>query len=140
MAKHELDGGATWLRRIRCSKWFIYVVVNLAIFTDIYLYGLIIPVLPFALTEYVHINPNDVQKWIGILLGSFGAGLLIGSPVAGYLADRGTSRRKPYLLGLIALAASIVMFAIGKSLPVFFVARFIQGLSGGFVHSIGTVC
>ena len=44
-----------------------------------YLYGLVIPVLPFALTEYVHLPPASVQKWIGVLLGAFGAGLLVGS-------------------------------------------------------------
>ena len=65
--------------QFRSSKWFIYVVVNLAVFTDAYLYGLIIPVLPFALTQSVHVPHADVQEWIGVLLGAYGAGLLIGS-------------------------------------------------------------
>ena len=44
-----------------------------------YLYGLVIPVLPFALTEYIHIPLLDLQEWIGILLGAYGVGLLLGS-------------------------------------------------------------
>ena len=123
----------------RSSTWFIYTVVNLACFTDAYLYGLVIPVFPFALTEYVGVSPPDVQKWIGILVGSYGAGLLVGSPIAGHLADSGTSRRGPYMLGLIALGASTAMFSLGRSVAVLLVARFIQGTSSGFVHSIGTV-
>ena len=71
--------GQSRCQSFRSSKWFIYLVVNLAVFTDSYLYGLIIPVLPFALTEYVHVPSDEVQRWIGILLGSYGAGLLISS-------------------------------------------------------------
>lgn len=64
---------------IRSSKFFGYTVINLAVFTDSYLYGLIIPVLPFALVERVNLQENEVQKWIGILLAAYGAGLIIGS-------------------------------------------------------------
>lgn len=46
---------------------------------DAYLYALIIPVLPFALVERVHLHEDEVQQWIGILLAAYGAGLLIGS-------------------------------------------------------------
>ena len=46
---------------------------------DAYLYALIIPVLPFALIERVHLHEDEVQQWIGILLAAYGAGLLIGS-------------------------------------------------------------
>ena len=67
------------MRRFRSSKGFIYVVVNLAVFTDAYLYGLIIPTVPFVLTDIIHVPPVDVQKWIGVLLGAYGGGLLVGS-------------------------------------------------------------
>ena len=125
------------IQKLRSSKFFIYVVINVAVFTDAYLYGLIIPVLPFALTEYVNLSQSEVQTWIGILLGAYGAGLLIGSPVAGYLADNGTSRRGPYMLGLVALAGSTIMFSLGRPIALLVIARLIQGASSGFVHSIG---
>ena len=64
---------------IRSSRLFIYVVVNLAVFIDAYIYGLIIPVLPFALVERVHLDESKVQQWIGILLAAYGAGLIVGS-------------------------------------------------------------
>ena len=63
----------------RSSRIFIYIVVNLAVFTDSYIYGLIIPVLPFALVERVNVSENEVQQWIGILLAAYGAGLIVGS-------------------------------------------------------------
>ena len=75
----DSDGFMPQWQQFRSSKWFIYIVVNLAVFTDAYLYGLIIPVIPFALTQSVHIPRADVQEWIGVLLGAYGAGLLLGS-------------------------------------------------------------
>ena len=63
----------------RASKPFVYVVVNLAVFTDAYFYGVIIPVLPFALTEVIEIEQENVQWWIGALLAAYGAGLLVGA-------------------------------------------------------------
>lgn len=63
----------------RSSKTFISIVVNLAVFTDAYLYGLIIPVLPFALTEVVKIDADDLQWWIGALLAAYGIGLMVGA-------------------------------------------------------------
>ena len=68
-----------WLYEIRSSKTFIYTVVNLAVFIDCYVYTVIIPVLPFALTEIIHIEPSKVQWWTGALLAAFGVGLLVGS-------------------------------------------------------------
>lgn len=66
-------------RKIRSSKLFIYTVINLAVFIDAYIYGLIIPVLPFALVERVNLPEREVQQWIGILLGAYGAGLIVGA-------------------------------------------------------------
>ncbi len=73
------DNSNRFLGRIRSSKPFTYTVVNSAVFTDAYIYGLIIPVLPFALVERVHLPESEVQEWIGILLGAYGAGLMVGS-------------------------------------------------------------
>ena len=64
---------------IRSSKYFVYTVINLAVFTDAYVYGLIIPVLPFALVERLQLHEDEVQRWIGILLAAFGGGLIIGA-------------------------------------------------------------
>ena len=63
----------------RSSNVFIYIVINLAVFTDAYIYGLIIPVLPFALTEVVKVDQTDMQWWIGALLAAYGVGLLVGA-------------------------------------------------------------
>ena len=65
---------------IRKSKTFTTLVVCVSIFTDILLQNLIVPVLPYALSERVGLSTeDDVQKWNSILLASFGASLMVGS-------------------------------------------------------------
>ena len=166
----EQDSRVSFLIELRSSKLFVYTVINLAVFTDAYLYGLIIPVLPFALIERVKLHPDEVQRWISLLLAAYGAGLIIGareshflvlSPmsshrgtsisivkrtslyltyskaIAGWFADRTSSRRGPYLLGLIALAFSTLAFSLGQSTFVLFVGRLVQGGSSAAVHTVG---
>ncbi|KAL2038085.1 hypothetical protein N7G274_009032 [Stereocaulon virgatum] len=134
---HSEESSQPYLLEIRSSKFFVYTVINLAVFTDAYLYGLIIPILPFALVERVHLHEEEVQQWIGLLLAAYGAGLIIGAPIAGWFADRTSSRRVPYLVGLVALAFATLAFSLGHSTVVLFVGRLIQGASSAAVHTVG---
>ena len=43
----------------RSSKWFIELAVSMAVFTDIFLYALIVPVMPFALTSRIGVPQKD---------------------------------------------------------------------------------
>lgn len=63
----------------RSSDGFIIFVVGAAVFTDMMLYGLIVPMLPYVLVDRVGISPEDIQKWNSILLGVFGGALMFGS-------------------------------------------------------------
>ena len=71
--------------RLRSSDGFITFVVGMAVFTDMLLYGLIVPMLPYALSDRVGIAQDDVQRWNSILLGSFGAALMLGSCMSHHL-------------------------------------------------------
>lgn len=68
-----------YAKGFRSSDGFIIFVVGAAVFTDMLLYGLIVPILPYTLTGRIGIPQEEVQKWNSILLGSFGAALTIGS-------------------------------------------------------------
>lgn len=109
----------------------------MAIFTDIFLYGLIVPVFPFALESGANIHPDDVQTWVSVLLAVYGGGILVASPICGFLADRTTTRRGPLLSGLLALAASTVMLCIGKNIVLFILGRLFQGISAAVVWVVG---
>ena len=99
--------------------------------------GLIVPVLPFALTKIAHVPQDAIQKWTGILLGGYGAGVFIGAPIIGYLADQGSSRRFSYMFGLITLGVSTSVFAAGSSTTTLLVGRALQGVSTASVE-VGT--
>ena len=52
----------------RSSKAFVTFVVGVAIFTDMLLGSIIVPILPYILTQRIGLCEEDVQKWNSILL------------------------------------------------------------------------
>ncbi|KAM7200162.1 Major facilitator superfamily domain containing protein [Rhypophila sp. PSN 637] len=122
---------------IRSSQTFIIVVVCLAIFTDILCYGLIVPVMPFSLTEQASVPEDQVQQWTAILLACYNAALVVGSPIAGIYADHTSSRRWPLLLGLLALCACTLLLCLAKSVALLVLGRLLQGLSAAIVWTVG---
>lgn len=123
--------------KFRSSKTFIIVTVATAVFTDIFVYGIIVPVLPFALTSRSGISADSIQTWIAIFLAVYGAALLVAAPFCGWLADRSSSRRVPLLLGLLALGGSTVLLCIGSSIGVLAAGRVLQGISAAVVWVVG---
>ena len=66
-------------RSFRASKSFALLVVCIAVVSDVFTYGIIVPVMPFALTERLSVPESDIQKWTSVLLGVLGIAILIGS-------------------------------------------------------------
>ena len=123
--------------KFRSSNIFIVAVVCFASFTDIFLYGIIVPVIPFALLTRVHVPEDSVQHWVSVLFAIYGAAFVAFSPVWGWLADRYKSRRVPYLIGLLALAGATAMLCVGNSIPLLVVGRLLQGAAGAVVSTVG---
>ncbi|KAH7080067.1 MFS transporter-like protein [Paraphoma chrysanthemicola] len=126
-----------YMLKLRSSDGFIIGTVALAVFTDMFLYGVIVPVIPFALTTRGHVSWDRVQYWVSVLIAIYGASLLAFSPVCGWMADRGASRRSPLLLGLLALLGSTIMLNVGSSVGVLIVGRILQGASAAVVWVVG---
>ncbi|KAL8924326.1 MAG: hypothetical protein Q9208_004107 [Pyrenodesmia sp. 3 TL-2023] len=120
-----------YAKSFRSSDGFIIFVVGAAVFTDMLLYGLIVPILPYMLSDRIGIPQEEVQKWNSILLGSFGAALTIGS------RDRVPSRQTPFLFGLVALGLSTLAISLTYSITLLLIARILQGFSGAVVYTVG---
>ncbi|KAJ5737526.1 uncharacterized protein N7483_002651 [Penicillium malachiteum] len=133
----DISGKTSWLRSVRSSESFIILVVSIAIFTDLFNYGMIVPIMPVALVDRVRAREEDAQFWVSVLLAVHGCTLLLGSPLFGYFADHCTVRRTPFVLGMVAFAGSISMFVLARSLPVLIIARALQGLSASAVWVVG---
>ncbi|ESZ94455.1 hypothetical protein SBOR_5173 [Sclerotinia borealis F-4128] len=123
--------------KFRSSNLLILSTVCVAVFTDIFLYGIIVPVVPFSLSSRVGVPESSVQSWVSILLAVYGAALLVGSPLSGWFADRSSSRRLPLLIGLIAMVGSTVMLCLAKSVALLILGRVFSGLSAAVVWTVG---
>lgn len=104
---------------------------------DIFLYAVVVPVLPFALTTRTGVSPDDVQQWVSILLGTYAFGLLVFSPICGWLADQTSSRKLPFMLGLVALAGANFLLCFGASLHALLIGRLLQGMAAAVVWAVG---
>lgn len=122
-----------YLLEYRSSEAFIITTIALAIFTDMVLYALIVPVVPFSLDSRAHVAPDRVQYWVSVLIAIYAAALLFFSPVCGWLADRSTSRRSPLILGLIALLGATALLDMGNSIGIMIAGRILQGTSAAVV-------
>ncbi|KAH7395100.1 major facilitator superfamily domain-containing protein [Phaeosphaeria sp. MPI-PUGE-AT-0046c] len=122
----------------RSSTLFITIVVGMGVFTDLFLYGIIVPVMPYILTNRIGLPTAQIQGSISNLLAAYAAASVAASPVAGIVADKMPYGRKlPFVLGLVMLALATVLLAIGETLAVLVLARVLQGASGGVVWTIG---
>jgi len=116
---------------LRESRSTVVALVTAACFTDIVALGVAVPVLP-DLSRRLGASPT----MIGLLFGSFGATMLLVSMPMGAVSDR-IGRRTPMLAGLVALAASTLLFAYAERLPALFAARLVQGAADATTWVVG---
>jgi MFS family permease len=107
------------------------------LFTDLFLYGLIVPVLPFLLEDRVNLPKSQVQSYVSGLLAAYAGASVLFSIPAGWVADRTSARQTPFLAGLAALLAATILLAFGNTIPVLVVARLLQGTSAAVVWTVG---
>jgi len=106
-------------------------LVTTAVFTDILAYSIAVPVLPHLSREF-----GASPTLIGLLFASFGVTLFAVSVPMGSFSDR-VGRRLPLVGGLLALAASSVLFAFAPGMSWLFAARLVQGAADGVTWVVG---
>lgn len=68
------------LNSLRSSTAFATFVICVALFADILLQNIVVPVLPYALHTRVGLDDQtDIQRWTSILLAAFGTAFMLGS-------------------------------------------------------------
>jgi MFS transporter, DHA1 family, solute carrier family 18 (vesicular amine transporter), member 1/2 len=100
-------------------------VACVALFTDMLVYGIAIPVLPL-LPATVEAGPAAT----GALFAAYAAAMILVTPLAGRLVDR-RGPRTPLLIGLVGLAAATLLFSVGEPFWLLVVARTLQGVAAG---------
>jgi MFS transporter, DHA1 family, multidrug resistance protein len=112
-------------------KNLVFVLVSAAVFMDMMVYTLVIPVLP---SYAASLGADTVM--IGVIYGSYSVALLLFSIPFGILSDR-SGRKAFMILGMLSLAATNVVFALSSDMRVLIAARLLQGLSGAATWSAG---
>ncbi|KAI1120421.1 major facilitator superfamily domain-containing protein [Nemania abortiva] len=130
-------GDPPWALHWRSNTLFIIATVAVGLFTDLFLYGLVVPVLPFMLRSRLSIPEDEIQSYVSTLLATYAGASVVSSVPAGWIADRTNSRQAPFLSGLAALLAATIMLALGRNIAVLIVARILQGISAAVVWTIG---
>ncbi len=102
---------------------FLTVLVNLIGF------GIVIPVLPLYAERF-----GASPLTIGLLLGIYSAMQLIFAPLLGRISDR-VGRRPVLLLSVLGTAAGFLLMGMAQVLWLLFVARVIDGVTGGNIST-----
>src|ERR1700720_1908736 len=105
------------------------LIIFLTIFVNLIGFGIIIPLLPFY-AETFGASPLIV----GLLFAIFSICQLVAAPVLGDWSDR-YGRRPVLIFSLLGTVASFVMLALAHSITMLFVARIVDGLSGGNIST-----
>lgn len=108
-------------------------------FVDMCIYGIIVPVLPFALPNQFGVPQDQVASRTSYLVAAYAAGLLLASPVYAALGGLLQSNRLPMIIGLFFMIASTVWLMLATSYWQLVVARVWQGLAGSAIWTAGLV-
>lgn len=130
------------ISKLRQSPALTLAVCSLAMFSDMLIYGIIVPILPSILYDIGLGNPDNKESdgnagRLGLLVGIYSLGLLVTTPIFVYLSTKSdgsqpiNAMKFPMIVGLAFAIFSTLMFAYSNSFTLLAIARFLQGGSGG---------
>ncbi|MDZ7636852.1 MAG: MFS transporter [Bryobacterales bacterium] len=109
-------------------KWALTLIFA-TIFLDLLGVGILVPVIPFLVRQF-----DSDALTVGLLALSFSAAQFVCSPALGVLSDR-YGRRPVLLLSLLGTAFGYFLFGLAGSLLLLFIARLIDGATGGNIST-----
>ena len=116
------------------NKPFLFILITG--FLSIMGIGVIIPVIPFIIGKYVDPHKtNQIALYVGLLVSLYSFCQFFAAPVLGALSDK-YGRRPILLLCLLGSAIGYILFGIGGSLTILFIARAIDGITGGDISTV----
>ena len=107
---------------------FVLVTVML----DVLALGIIIPVLPKLVVDFLHGDTVDGAEILGLFGTTWALMQFLAGPVLGSLSDR-VGRRPVILLSNLGLGLDYVLMALAPNLGWLFVGRIISGITGASI-------
>ncbi|MBT9330270.1 TCR/Tet family MFS transporter [Paracidobacterium acidisoli] len=114
--------------RRRAAVAFIFVTISL----DMFAMGMIAPVLPRLVTDFIGSNESRAVEIYGVFVTVWALMQFFFSPLLGSLSDR-FGRRSVILLSNFGLGADYLVMALAPTLGWLFVGRVISGITSASV-------
>ncbi|TWU70995.1 hypothetical protein ED733_001111 [Metarhizium rileyi] len=130
------DNHGPWGVRWRAKPSFILTTVAMGLFTDLVLYGILLPALPFIMRNRFNIPSAEIQHYTSAFLATYAGASVFFSVPAGWAASKLGSRQL-FLGGLMFLFVATAIFAFSTSLVLLVVSRLLQGISTAVVWTAG---
>lgn len=116
---------------INMNRNYVFSLVNLAIFIDTILYGIIVPIVP-----HYSVQLGITTSQIGWIFAAYALALLLASIPLGRAVD--IYGYKPVLtLGMVGLTLATAAFSLSHSLPLLLLGRILQGVAAAATWSAG---
>src|SRR5262245_28659852 len=112
------------MRHRKAAVIFVLVTVML----DVIALGLIIPVLPKLVLNFLGGDASDAAEMLGVFGTIFALMQFVFSPILGVLSDR-FGRRPVILLSNLGLGLDYIVMAMAPSLNWLFLGRIISGIT-----------
>ncbi|KAK3382519.1 major facilitator superfamily domain-containing protein [Lasiosphaeria ovina] len=117
------------------------VVVGAAVamgqFSDLFLFGMRVPLLPFLMRDHLNVPEAEVQDRVAVLLASFSISSFLCAVPAGLIADIPNLRSPLYLAGLLAMTAGTIVFYTSHEYAVLIITGALNGFSIAVLYAAG---
>jgi DHA1 family tetracycline resistance protein-like MFS transporter len=110
--------------RRQAALVFIFITVLI----DVLAFGVIIPVLPHLVQEFVGGDKSTAAYWVGAFSVVFALVQFFSSPIQGALSDR-FGRRPVILLSCLGLGIDFIAMALAPNLAWLFVGRIVSAIT-----------
>ncbi|KIY62829.1 MFS general substrate transporter [Cylindrobasidium torrendii FP15055 ss-10] len=124
----------SWGVRWRSSYWFVTFVVWIGVLTDLIVYSIIVPVIPFQLEKLGYTSVSSLTGW---LMFTYSIGMAASTLFVSMMAESYQTRQMPLLVGNAVLIGSQVMFMEAPTFWVMCLARALQGIGSTMVWVVG---
>lgn len=126
----------SWISKMRRSRISVLVVCSFALFTDMVVCGVAMPIIP-AILKNIGIPHDEINGHAAALFAIYAVGMLFATPIFGFYSDKYQNRKVPMLVGLFGLGITTVLFAFSDTYILLIIARLFQGISSAASWAIG---
>jgi multidrug resistance protein len=101
------------------------IPIAIVVFVDLLGFSIILPLLPYYASTF-----NASPATIGYLVASYSVCQFFAGPILGGMSDK-FGRRPLLIYSQLGSLAGFILLGLAKSLPILFLSRIVDGISGG---------